>query len=200
MHATDIAIPKSPLEQLGKIKILIMDSSNDAIDLIKDIFLELGFTNIIIANDGFQGVQIIKDEPVHLIFTDRELKVIWNISNSKSVSDTKIGDILPLTGVQFTQRLRQSTHSPNPYVPVIMMIDDATGRQVLEARDSGVNEVITRPVNAEDFCGRIISIIDHPRIFITADSYKGPCRRRKDQPLPESMKERRMKKIRIKKH
>lgn len=64
---------QSPSEQLGKIKVLIMDSNKNAAELIKDIFSELGFANVIVANDGFQGVQIMKDERIDLIFTDREL-------------------------------------------------------------------------------------------------------------------------------
>lgn len=78
-----------------------------------------------------------------------------------------------------------------------MMIDDVISKEVVDARDSGVNEIITRPVNAEDFCSRLISIIDHPRIFIMADSYQGPCRRRKSDILPENVDERRKKKIRM---
>lgn len=73
-HTTDIAMmDQSPSEQLGKIKVLIMDSNKNAAELIKDIFSELGFANVIVANDGFQGVQIMKDERIDLIFTDREL-------------------------------------------------------------------------------------------------------------------------------
>lgn len=178
---TDISHEKNKAieSKLSQIKVLVMDSSKGSGALIKEIFSELGFTNVTIANDGFEGVHILKEKSSDLIFTDKELKVIWNIENSRSIANAQIGDILPLSGVLFAQRLRQSPNSPNPYMPVIMLLNNITGQEVLEARDSGVNEIITRPVNAEDFCSRIRAIIEHPRLFISSDLYKGPCRRRK---------------------
>ena len=160
-------------DNLDKIKVLILESSSDAASLLKRIFTELGFKNVTVANDGFQGVQIMKKNHIDLILTDRELKVIWNLFNAKGVQEAKIGDILPLSGVHFTQRLRHSKKSPNPYMPVMMLIDNAVEQDIIDARDSGVNEVITRPISAQDFCERIISIIDKPRLFVSTNVYKG---------------------------
>lgn len=181
---------------LDKIKVLILEGSTDVADLLKKIFSELGFKNVTVANDGFQGVQIMKQNHIDLILTDRELKVVWNLSNAKSVQEAKIGDMLPLSGVHFTQRLRHSKKSPNPYMPVMMMIDNAVEHDIIDARDSGVNEVITRPINAQDFCERIISIIDNPRMFISTEIYKGPCRRRKKMTLRDGQDEHRKNNIR----
>lgn len=189
--------PADADDRLANIKILVMDSSSDAAALIKKIFVQLGFTNVVVANDGFSGVQAVKEGDVNLIFTDRELKVVWNVENALEVSKARTGEVLPLSGVLFTQRLRQSSNSPNPYLPVIMMLDGVTEEDVGAARDSGVNEVLTRPIQADDFCKRIISIIDNPRLFIAQDNYKGPCRRRKKDTISDDVKERRVRKMRV---
>jgi hypothetical protein len=59
-----------------------------------------------------------------------------------------------------------------------------------------VNEILLKPLEARSFCERIIELIDNPRIYITADTYKGPCRRRKAGVSPTGT-ERRTREIRL---
>jgi two-component system, chemotaxis family, chemotaxis protein CheY len=188
----------SPQTKLSKINVLVLDGGAKAANLIKSIFAELGFTNVFIATDGYEGVQVMKEVRIHLIFTDWELKIARQkhaVANQSSTD--KKDDILPISGLNFVQRLRRSSLSPNPFIPIVMMMDKADQMQVLEARDSGVNEILLRPVDAQEFCERLVSLIENPRMFITADTYRGPCRRNEKKPIPNSMKERRFKEIRI---
>lgn len=77
-----------------------------------------------------------------------------------------------------------------------MLMDQGRTREVLYARDAGVNDIVLRPMQARDFCQRVIDIIDKPRTFITSPTFKGPCRRRKGGP-PPGQKERRVRDVRL---
>jgi two-component system chemotaxis response regulator CheY len=184
-------VAETPLEKLKKVNVLVMDGGAKAATLIKSIFTTLGLENVFIATDGFQGVQIMKEVRIHLVFTDWELKTKTVPANGEEVT------FQPVSGTKFVERIRKSSYSPNPFIPIVMMMDMASGSDVLSARDSGVNEILLRPINAENFCDRLVSIIDHPRMFVTAKTYKGPCRRRKQKPLPANSHERRKKEIRV---
>ena len=177
---------ETPLEKLRKVNVLVMDGGAKAATLIKSIFATLGLENVFIATDGYQGIQIMKEVKMHLIFTDWELK--------PRIETPLPEDVVyqPVNGTKFVERIRRSAHSPNPFIPIVMMMDMASGKDVISARDAGVNEILLRPVNADDFCDRLVSIIDHPRMFITAKTYKGPCRRRKQRPVSAQADRRKM--------
>lgn len=68
------------------------------------------------------------------------------------------------------------------FMPVIMISTFASEKAVMEARDSGVNEILVKPVSAEKVATRILSIIDHPRPYVKAPSFFGPDRRRRERP------------------
>lgn len=183
-------------KKLEKIHVLLLDGSTQVTALFKNMLAEFGFTNVFVANNGFQGVQILREIKINLIITDWELKVPRNEAESGSnVISHK--DILPLSGVDFVTRLRRSPLSPNPYIPVIMFANTVEKMQVVTARDAGVDEICIKPLSAEELCHRIMAVIEKPRIFITAETYKGPDRRRKKTQPPSSEKERRKREVRI---
>lgn len=182
-------------KKLEKVHILILDNSMQITQLFKRMLEEFGFSNIFTANNGFQGVQILREIKINLIITDWELKTPRGTSESGSNVISHI-DILPVSGVDFVKRLRRSPASPNPFIPVIMFADTVEKMQVVSARDAGVNEICIKPLSAEELCNRIMAVIDSPRIFVTAENYKGPCRRRKTLPLPQQQ-ERRKRDIRV---
>lgn len=63
-------------------------------------------------------------------------------------------------------------------LPIIMMTGEAR-RSVLDlARDSGVNEYVTKPLSSESIISRVRQVATQQRAFIEIRSYIGPCRRR----------------------
>lgn len=193
-------VTKNPVEKLNKINVLVLDGGAKAAALIKSIFGALGLNNIFIATDGIEGVQIMKEVRIHLIFTDWELKVYQaaaNAASSPQDNQKAPAEFAPVSGVKFVERIRLSSMSPNPFIPIIMMMDHASGSEVLQARDCGVNEILLRPIDAEEFCARLVSIIEKPRPFITAKTYKGPCRRRRKVPIPPSFRDRRVCEVKL---
>ena len=85
----------------------------------------------------------------------------------------------PIDGVEFTRLLRNAPDSANPYLPVVMITGHSERSRVTQARDSGVNEFVVKPLTARALLGRLDSVIMRPRPFIRCKSYFGPDRRRK---------------------
>lgn len=181
-------------EKIARIHVLIIISSTRAGDLVKRLFESLGFTNLYVVADAAEGLQYLREIQLHLIVTDADLKVSRSIENHGVVP--KGHDSIQLSGIQFVHRLRSSHSSPAPFIPVLMLMDHARSDEIFKARDAGVNEIVLKPLEAKNFCERIIDLVDKPRVFITATSYRGPCRRRKAS-KPFKAKERRTREVRL---
>ena len=88
----------------------------------------------------------------------------------------------PLDGIDFVRLLRRSPDSPNQMCPVIMITGHSTMSRVSEARDAGVNEFLTKPLNARGVLERINQVVNHPRPYVKTETYFGPDRRRRNDP------------------
>ncbi len=187
---------KNLSNRLDNINVMVVDGRSKTGNLIKCILNRLGFRNVFIANDASSGVQIIRDKKIGLVFANWDLYVL----SKPPVNDAgtkREPEVLPLNGAKFVERLRAAPSSPNPFLPVVMLLPlDGSSEEVGLARDSGVNEVLLKPFSAEDLCKKIVTIIDEPRIFINSGPYKGPCRRIANIPIPSKM-ERRVREIRF---
>jgi two-component system chemotaxis response regulator CheY len=112
--------------------------------------------------DGAEALQVVRDHQIDIAIVDFRMS--------------------PLDGVQFTQLVRQSPDSPDPFLPIIMLTGFAERHRVFEARDAGVTEIVVKPVTARSLLDRINTVIFKPRPFIRTEDYFGPCRRRRDDP------------------
>jgi CheY-like chemotaxis protein len=85
-----------------------------------------------------------------------------------------------MSGIELSQKIRTSTSSPNPFVPIIMLTSHTSLDRVRAARDSGVNEFLAKPFSVKALLSRLIAVIENPRPFVRTKSYFGPCRRRRE--------------------
>ena len=84
-----------------------------------------------------------------------------------------------LDGMGFLYRVRHSTESPNPYVPVVVCTANTELRHVCIARDTGMTEFLAKPVSARIIYMRICNVIEHTRPYIRVRDFFGPDRRRR---------------------
>jgi len=186
------------------ISILVLDNEKKIAGLVHDVLVKLGFSPhlILMAEDGYQGIDLMRSRPIDLVITDWELLPTKEHQEraEKAVIRSEHGEFPPVNGASFVQCLRCFPKSPNPFVPVIMLTGPTLPNHILYARDAGVNEILMKPIIAEDLARRIVAVIEQPRDFITCPTYRGPCRRRKVMPLPEGMEERRKKDMKIIRH
>jgi len=141
-------------------KVLLVDDNLHMRVLLSEILRAIGVRNIYEANDGAEGLQILRSHPVDIIMTDLAMQ--------------------PLDGIDFV-RLRQ-TQGVSQMTPVIMITGHSTMQRVSEARDAGINEFLAKPLTARGVLERVALVIDHPRPFVQTDSYFGPDRRRRCDP------------------
>ncbi len=144
------------------LKILLVDDNHYMRVLLAEILRAIGVTRIYEANDGAEGLQMMRDNPVDIIMTDLSMQ--------------------PLDGIDFVRLLRNSPDSPNPTVPVIMVTGHSTFARVNEARDAGVTEFLAKPLTARGVIERLHEVIEHPRPFVRGGDYFGPERRRRRDP------------------
>lgn len=144
------------------LRILLVDDNHYMRILLAEILRALGITHIREANDGAEGLQMMRDHPIDLVMTDLSMQ--------------------PLDGIDFVRLLRNSPDSPNHMAPVIMITGHSTLQRVNEARDAGVNEFLAKPLTARGVVERLHNAIEKPRPFVRTDDYFGPDRRRRSDP------------------
>jgi CheY-like chemotaxis protein len=144
------------------LKILLVDDNHYMRILLAEILRAIGVHHIQEANDGAEGLQMMRDHPIDLVMTDLAMQ--------------------PLDGIDFVRLLRNSPDSPNQLAPVIMITGHSTFARVNEARDAGVSEFLAKPLTARGVIERLHQAIEHPRPFVRSDDYFGPDRRRRNDP------------------
>jgi two-component system chemotaxis response regulator CheY len=147
---------------LHSLKILIADDNAHMRSILSAILKSAGAEAVREVGDGAEAFRALSVFPADIAVVD------FNMA--------------PLDGVAFTRLLRNSSDSPNPYLPVIMMTGHAERRRVNEARDAGVHEFVVKPLTARSVLARLDAVIFRPRPFIRTDDYFGPCRRRVNRP------------------
>ena len=141
---------------LKDVRILLVDDNQYMIRILQVLVQAFGARNIMAATDAVQALEALKSRSVDLILLDQMMPV--------------------LTGTEFTKLLRRSSDSPNQFVPIIMVTAHTEQRVINEARDSGVNAVLRKPISARELCVRIRTVVCEDRPFIRSGDYIGPLR------------------------
>ena len=142
---------------LGALKVLLVDDNQHMRAIVATILKGVGIREVREARDGAEGLQALRDWPADIAIIDFRME--------------------PIDGVEFTRMVRNSADSKNPYLPIIMMTGFADRPRVCEARDSGVTELVVKPVTARSVIDRVNAVVFHPRPFIRTEDYFGPRRR-----------------------
>ena len=157
---------------LENVNVLVIDDNRHMLNLVSEILHALGVRKVRQAGDAAKAFQELKHFMADVIISD------WYME--------------PLDGLDFVRLVRTAKDSPNPYIPIIMLSGYTEYRRIAEARDSGINEFLAKPISAKSIYQRLATIIDNPRSFIRCKSYFGPDRRRQIMGPPRNVTERRI--------
>lgn len=105
------------------IKILVVDDTPMIRNIIKDILMKLGYSNIKDAENGIHALQRLKEEKFDLVFLD------WNMPG--------------MQGIDVLREMRKSETYKN--TPVIMVTAEAEKEKVISAIKEGVSDYIVKP-------------------------------------------------------
>ncbi len=144
---------------LADISFLIVDDNAFMRQIVKRILATLGAKTIKEAEDGAEGLKILRTFSPDIIITD------W-------VMD-------PIDGIEMTRMIRTASDSLNTFVPIIMLTAHSEMSRIITARDAGINEIVVKPVSVKALFSRIQMVIERPRAYVSVGNYFGPDRRRK---------------------
>ena len=147
---------------LERVRFLVVDDNAHMINIVKTILRGFGAAHIFEAKDATDAFHRLKHDSIDIVITDYQMEV--------------------LDGIEFVKLVRNSSDSPNRYVPIIMLTAHSERSRVIQSRDAGANEFCCKPVTAQELYRKVVAIVDYPRPFIKTSSYFGPDRRRRQDP------------------
>lgn len=145
------------------VRFLVVDSNKLMCQLIKDILMMLGVTQVTTARDSEKAIAALRAGGVDVVITE------WNLK--------------PRSGLELLDWLRTDGMSPDRMMPVIMLTANSEVDYVMESRDKGVTEFLAKPFTADSMYRRLVSVIARPRDFVSVKGYFGPDRRRQQIPF-----------------
>ena len=147
---------------LSQLKVLVVDSNRQSFQVLLSILAAMHIEQV-------HSAETIKDAA-------RELR---NWSPDLVITELLVDGEDALA---FFRRVRCGDNESDPFVPVVLLTGRTEVARIKEARDTGVNEILAKPVAAADLYERIVEIIENPRPYVRTKSFFGPDRRRRNKP------------------
>ena len=117
-------------------KILTVDDFSTMRRIIRNMLRQLGYTNIVEAEDGAEALSLLQREKVDFVISD------WNMPN--------------MSGLDLLKAIRADAHLKP--LPVLLVTAEALKENVVEALKAGVNNYVVKPFTAETLKGKIDAI------------------------------------------
>lgn len=160
--------------KLDNLKVLVVDDEKLIKKLVCEVLSKLGFYHIKLASSGREAMELVEEFDFDFIITD------WHMKD--------------LNGIDLIRHVRSSPLSKNGRIPFIMLTGNSEARDVIEARDAGVNEYVIKPFSVDQLVRRVRSIIERPKPYVVSPAYTGPSRRHKNDPPPHGTDRRKVRK------
>jgi two-component system chemotaxis response regulator CheY len=121
-------------------KILVVDDFSTMRRIVRNLLVELGFTNTLIqeADDGDNALTMLRSQPFDLVVTD------WNMPN--------------MTGIDLLRAIRSEASLKG--LPVLMVTAENNRDQIIAAAQAGVNGYIVKPFNAVTLKEKLTKIFE----------------------------------------
>jgi two-component system, chemotaxis family, chemotaxis protein CheY len=120
------------------IKILVVDDFATMRKVIRNLLKQVGYDNIVEAEDGVTALRVLKSQKVDLIVSD------WNMPN--------------MTGLELLKAVRADEDlKPTPF---LMVTAEALQDNVIAAVKAGVSNYIVKPFTAEVLNDKIKKILE----------------------------------------
>jgi len=108
-------------------RVLVVDDFSTMRRIIKNILRQLGFTNIVEADDGTTAWDVLNKDKIEFIISD------WNMPQ--------------MTGIELLRKVRSSEEFAD--LPFLMVTAEAQQENILEAVQAKVSNYIVKPFTAE---------------------------------------------------
>ena len=108
-------------------KVLVVDDFATMRRIVKNILNQIGFKNIIEADDGSSALEVLKEDKVDLIMSD------WNMPK--------------VTGLELLKAVRSDESMKD--VPFLMVTAEGQKNSVVQTVQAGVSDYIVKPFTAD---------------------------------------------------
>lgn len=119
-------------------RILVVDDFSTMRRIIKNILRQLGYTNVVEADDGTSAWEILNKEQIDFIVSD------WNMPQ--------------MTGIELLRKVRSSEEFAS--MPFLMVTAEAQQENIIEAVQAKVSNYIVKPFTAETLGQKIDKIFE----------------------------------------
>ncbi len=120
------------------IKILVVDDFATMRKVIRNLLKQVGYENIVEAEDGVLALRILKSQKIDLVISD------WNMPN--------------MTGLDLLKAVRADEDLKT--APFLMVTAEALQDNVIAAVKAGVSNYIVKPFTAEVLNEKITKILE----------------------------------------
>ena len=120
------------------IKVLVVDDFSTMRRIVKNILRQLGFNNIVEADDGTTGLGVLQKEKIDLIISD------WNMPK--------------MTGLDLLKAVKSDDALKD--IPFLMVTAEAQQENIIEAVKAGVSNYIVKPFTAETLGKKIEQVFN----------------------------------------
>jgi PleD family two-component response regulator len=143
-------------------RVLIVGGKTHAAQLLRSVLSIAGLHRISQVEDRARALEILSTEHFSAVFVG--------------------ADVAPVEGVSFAVAIRRREGMLNPMIPVFALQERARRRDVEQARDEGVTDVLTVPISPRTLTTKLQAAFETPRTFIVSQQFFGPDRRAKVRP------------------
>ena len=118
----------------SKISFLIVDGDKISAQVVYDTLAYLGASHIQRVKTPNDAFDVLRREQIDIVVCE------WRLRG--------------MDGLEFLDVMRNSTNSPNRFIPVIMLTAHSEMKYVTTARDLGITEFLAKPFNAKALYSR----------------------------------------------
>ena len=119
-------------------KILIVDDFSTMRRIVKNLLKDIGFTNMVEADDGRTALPILQKGGIDFLITD------WNMPG--------------MSGIDLLKSVRANPNLAS--LPVLMVTAEAKREQIIMAAQAGVNGYVIKPFTAATLREKIEKIFE----------------------------------------
>lgn len=117
-------------------RILVVDDFSTMRRIVRNILRQLGFQNIVEADDGATAWEVLNKDQIDFIVSD------WNMPN--------------MSGIELLRKVRASEEFAD--MPFLMVTAEAQQENIIEAVQAKVSNYIVKPFTAETLAQKIDKI------------------------------------------
>jgi two-component system chemotaxis response regulator CheY len=157
----------TPTINLRDLVVLIADSNPYLSMIAHSILRGFGTNKVLEVRNSIDVIQALSAQKIDILLCDARLP--------------------PHGGLSLTRAIRRKVDNEHRMVPILIMTSDTREATIKQARDTGANMVIAKPMSPASLYDRLAWIALTPRQFVDSPTYFGPDRRFKIQGYPNGV-------------